>query len=132
MKPLERAERLYRNGWKRSKNRNTYLGINAAATALWLGAGDKAREMARDVLARFTRRNEILSHTGQGEGVARSFFDLVTEAEATLIAGDEQAARIAYADAFKRFPGRHGEIALVRTQAAISLEKLGLAPLAGP
>lgn len=128
-KPLERAERLYRNGWKRSKNRNTYLGINAAATALWLGATDKARELARDVLARFTKRSEILKRVGEHEASSRSFFDLVTEAEALLIAGEEVQARSAYAEAFARHAGRHGEIALVRTQAAISLEKLGLAPL---
>lgn len=130
-KPLERAERLYRNGWKRSKNRNTYLGINAAATSLWLGAADKARDLARDVLARFSKRNEILKRVGESEASSRSFFDLVTEAEALLIAGDEVLARAAYDEAFQRHSGRHGEIALVRTQAAISLEKLGLAPL-GP
>jgi len=56
--------------------------------------------------------------------------DLVTEAEALLIAGDEAVARAAYAEAFARHAGRHGEIALVRTQAAISFEKLGLGPLA--
>ncbi len=54
--PLLRAHRLYRRAWKRSGRESAYMGINAAATALWLGQGDLARQQAAEVDALLRRR----------------------------------------------------------------------------
>ncbi len=45
-KRLEQSHRAYRHGWDVSRQSNAYLGVNAAATALWLGRPEDAREIA--------------------------------------------------------------------------------------
>jgi hypothetical protein len=122
---LAEARRLYSRGWQVSHERNFYLGVNAAAIALWQGIVSY-REQAQQIAALYTRRNADLADID----LQRDYFDLVTEAEARLLAGEDEAARAIYDTAFARFAARRGDIAGSVEQANRSLALLGRAPLA--
>jgi hypothetical protein len=126
---LTEARQLYAKGWQVSRERNFYLGVNAAAIELWQGipaCGDRARHIA----ALFARRNADLARSGIDVSGQRDYYDLVTEAEARLLAGEEDAPRALYAEAFRRFAARKGDIAGSVEQANRSLALLGRKPIA--
>ena len=77
----------------------------------------------------FTTRNAQLTKSGIDVDAMRDYYDMVTEAEARLLAGEEEPARALYLKAFLRFAVRKGDIAGSRTQANRSLAQMGLKPL---
>lgn len=125
---LPQALRLYLKGWQVSRERNLYLGVNAAAILLWQGEARRT-DLARRIAQIFAARNAQLAKAGIDVAVRRDYYDLVTEAEARLLAGDGDAARALYAQAFARFAARQGDIAGSRSQADRSIALLGGAPL---
>ena len=125
---LPQAQKLYLRGWQVSRERNLYLGVNAAALMLWQ-QDTRARPLALRLVEIFTARNAQLAKSGIDVDAMRDYYDMVTEAEARLLAGEEQPARDLYTKAFIRFAVRKGDIAGSRTQANRSLAQLGLKPL---
>ncbi len=126
---LAQAQRLYRKGWQVSRARNLYLGVNAAAIQLWQGDAAGAADLAQRIAANFAERNAQLAKSGIDVAAQRDYYDAVTEAEARLLAGEGDAARALYADAFRRFPVRRGDIDGSREQANRSIALLGGAPI---
>jgi tetratricopeptide (TPR) repeat protein len=128
---LEKSARLYRDGWLRSHSENLYLGVNAAATLTWLGR-DEGREIAsvlRDKLALRRAHFESVGITGDSW---RSYYDLATEAEALLLAGDEDQSRKKFATAFAQFAELRGDIAGTTAQVNRTLARQGRPPLTNP
>lgn len=126
---LAEAHRLYAKGWQVSRERNLYLGVNAAALELWQGL-DIYRDRAGRVVELFTGRNADLARSGIDVSGQRDYYDMVTEAEARLLAADDAAARALYAQAFHRFAARKGDIDGSKEQANRSLALLGREPIA--
>lgn len=125
---LEKAHELYRKQWERGKKINAYLGVNAAATALYLGNREAAREIARTVVQAMERRDAALAKAGlepQDGGVAE-YYDSVSRAEALLVSGDSAGARKAYRMAFDRYPLLTGHIGGTKAQAARIAATLGV------
>ncbi|HTP77566.1 MAG TPA: tetratricopeptide repeat-containing protein [Rhizomicrobium sp.] len=125
---LARALRLYAKGFQVSRERNLYLGVNGAAIELWQ-QNPRAREHAAHIVDIFARRNAQLAESGIAVDNQRDYYDMVTEAEALLLAGDGARARDLYARAFARFAARKGDIAGTRTQANRSIALLGGEPI---
>ena len=125
---LPQALKLYHKGWQVSRERNLYLGVNAAALMLWQ-EDTRARPLALRLVEIFTARNAQLAKSGIDVGTMRDYYDMVTEAEARLLAGEDEPARALYTQAFIRFAVRKGDIDGSRTQANRSLALLGLKPL---
>lgn len=126
---LAQAMKLYAKGWQISRERNLYLGVNAAALMHWQQDA-RARPLALRLVEIFAARNTQLANSGIDVDRMRSYYDMVTEAEARLLAGDESQARLLYAAAFTRFAARQGDIAGSRAQANRSLALLGREPIA--
>jgi tetratricopeptide (TPR) repeat protein len=126
---LGEAHRLYTKGWQVSRERNLYLGVNAAALELWQGLGGY-RDRAEHIVVLFLRRNADLAGSGIDVSGQRDYYDMVTEAEARLLAGEGDVARALYAQAFHRFAARKGDIDGSKQQANRSLALLGLEPIA--
>ncbi|MBL6853486.1 MAG: DUF4071 domain-containing protein [Alphaproteobacteria bacterium] len=125
---LAQALKLYLKGWQVSRERNLYLGVNAAALMLWQ-QDTRARALAQRLVEIFAARNAQLARSGVDVDAMRDYYDMVTESEARLLAGEEQSARDLYTKAFLRFEVRKGDIAGSRTQANRSLMQMGLKPL---
>ncbi|HEY4940446.1 MAG TPA: tetratricopeptide repeat-containing protein [Rhizomicrobium sp.] len=125
---LPQALKLYQKGWQVSRERNLYLGLNAAAIQLWQG-DPKAKELAARLVESFSARNALLAKSGIDVAGRRDYYDQVTEAEARLLAGEGDAARALYAEAFRRFAARKGDIAGSVDQANRSIALLGGEPI---
>lgn len=131
---LEKAHKLYGQGWygkkrkkgKKPKNQNTWLGINAATTASWLGREEEAKELAAEVKAALEDRQHKLAKTGD-RYLTLNYWDQVTLAEAELLLGDDEAARRTYHDAFARYADQEGNIEVSCKQARVIRPTLGLA-----
>ncbi len=121
---LERSHEIYLEGWIDSGQGNAYLGVNAAATALWLGRKAESANLARQVRRVLTEREAAVGGVAHG-AVGGSFWDEVTLAEAVLILGQVEEANRLYAAAFAAHPGLDGAIASARRQAHLTLEHLG-------
>jgi hypothetical protein len=121
---LPQALKLYQKGWQVSRERNLYLGVNAAAIGLWQGDA-RAKDLAARLVASFAARNAQLAKAGIDVAMQRDYYDLVTEAEARLLAGGGDTARVLYAQAFHRFAARKGDIAGSKEQANRSIALLG-------
>jgi MAP3K TRAFs-binding domain len=126
---LPQAAKLYLKGWQVSRERNLYLGVNAAAIQLWQG-DTRAKDMAAHLVDIFAKRNAQLVQSGIDLAQQRDYYDLVTEAEARLLAGDGAGARALYAQACRRFAARKGDIAGTLAQANRSIALLGGEPIA--
>jgi hypothetical protein len=125
---LPQALKLYLKGWQISRERNLYLGVNAAALMLWQ-QDTRAADLAARLVEIFAARNAQLAKSGIDVDGMRDYYDMVTEAEARLLAGEEAAARTLYTRAFVQFPARKGDIDGSRIQANRSMVKMGLKPL---
>lgn len=122
---LKRSHHTYLAGWKRSKTRNAYLGINAASTALWLGRCEESRELAREVRECLVSRRDALEANPHGLHLARNYWDQVTLAEAELLCGGLDEARRLFCDAFERHAQMKGCIRVCMDQLDRNLEALG-------
>jgi hypothetical protein len=117
---LIRSHAKYLDGWRRSKQTNSYLGINAAATALWMGQPARSRELARGVrdLLRGPTRAPTLR-------ASRIFWEDVTLAEAELLLGELAEARTMYHRAFQSHSTEIERIHVAREQASEIARTMG-------
>ena len=81
--------------------------------------------MARPSWPEFAARNAQLAAAGVDLALRRDYYDMVTEAEARLLAGEAVAARALYTQAFRRFAARKGDIEGTVRQANRSIALLG-------
>ncbi len=123
---LERAHSAYRQGWEREKT-NSYLGINAAATALWLDRMPLARRLATEVEALFSEGDQALRRSGRDPQTMGDYWTQATWPEAMLILGRLAEARRLYRAAFAGDGALPGDAKVTREQAVKILRKLGLA-----
>ncbi len=101
---LQAAHRGYKSGWKRSGQQNAYLGINTAATALFLGRFNESELLARQTIQLLTSRTDLLFSDIKRSEYA--FWDQLILAEATLLGGDRKRADILYDKVGRDFPQR--------------------------
>jgi hypothetical protein len=113
---LARSHTAYREGWKRSRKQNAYLGINAATTALWLGDASRAQELAAQIRDVLRARRDLVSQASSHDPIG-SYWDDVTLAEAELLLGDWDAAKASYGRALAGHARQRGNIAVTRDQA---------------
>lgn len=118
---LELAYQTYRTGWKGSAKGNTYLGINTAATALWLGNQKLATETAAEVENVLKKRIQSLPAELRDSQESYDFWDRITLAESRLIQGDADSADRIYEAAFAKHAELLGDIAVSRKQREIHL-----------
>ena len=85
---LQKSHDLYLSAYE--ANRNIFTGVNAAATALWLGRMDLANRLAEEV-AELCRKSEM-ARTGD-------YWTTATLAECNLILRREELARQLYGEA---------------------------------
>ena len=119
-----RSQQVYEQGWRRSGDANGYLGINAAATALWLKQPGHER-IATGVRALMQERKRSLSPR------PLHFWDAVTLAEANLLLRRWDEAREGYAAAWSNHPHEKQSQGVARTQAEKDLAALGRPDLLG-
>jgi tetratricopeptide (TPR) repeat protein len=129
---LKKCHDRYARGWEQSLGTNTYLGINAAATALWLGLpGQQAAHITTSIRTMLEERRRRLTHS---EGPTARFlncWDQLTLAEAYLLLGEWNAARQYYREAVERFPKQSKALEVARHQADKNLVALGRTDLLG-
>ena len=126
---LRACHTKYLLGWRQSREANTYLGINAAATALWLGISGLTEPIARSVRNRLEARRLALARADRDRPPFLNCWDQLTLAEAHLLLQEGDAARQCYREAVERFPGQTTAIDVARQQANRNLVALGQADL---
>lgn len=123
---LAKAHRKYAAGFRIDK-KSTYLGINTAATALWLGHNRISTEVAHSVYAlqnaRLARRAAAAADLPPPE-----FWAEVTLAEAALLLGRLDEAGGLYASALATHPLEVGSHQVALAQARRHLKELGSNP----
>lgn len=112
---LEKSHATYMDAFEASLN--PYPGINAAATAFWLGDQALSQNIARRVL-------KLLQATPPS---ARDCWHLATEAEAMLLLGDHNTANALYTKACESCDHASGIVAIIERQLNLHENKLGLA-----
>jgi tetratricopeptide (TPR) repeat protein len=128
---LQACHAKYQRGWQQSRGANTYLGINAAALALWLGQPRESTTIAtsvRDLLE--SRRRGLARGTGSTPRFLNCW-DQLTLAEAHLLLKDWDTAREYYREAVERFPKQTKALEVARDQANEHLRWLGRSDLIG-
>ncbi len=122
---LAESCRTYSHGWQASRGSSSYLGVNAAATALWLGETERARRVAGEVRRLLAERGEAIARMGTG-GAVDGLWDRATRAECELLLGDHRVAAELYRSTLSAWPDRGGELDAVLAQLERHLEVLGL------
>jgi tetratricopeptide (TPR) repeat protein len=126
---LKKSQHTYQRGWERSRERNNYLGINAATTALWLDDSKAAAQIGSRVRTNLLEIQKQLAEAEDGP-YSLSFWDQMTLGEALLLAGEfDEAGRI-YRTAFTEFAANVGDIEVARKQARKILARLKQGDLA--
>jgi tetratricopeptide (TPR) repeat protein len=128
---LKASHAKYERGWRQSRETNTYLGINAAAIALWLRMPGNAPAIARgirDLLE--ARRRRLIQAGGTGKRFLNCW-DQLTLAEAHLLLQEWESARQCYREAIDRFPRQAKALEVAREQAVKNLAALGRSDLVG-
>lgn len=125
---LQHACRLYDKGWQQSKQRNTYLGINAAAINLWLGNPDKAREIALGIVQQFQHKKLMIEQKQRMKQFSFNFWELATIGEALYITGQQTEALVHYQALFA--PGLHplGKTRVAARQLTVHFEHVSPNP----
>lgn len=131
---LSNAHDIYFKTWDNGDKDNAYLGINAAATALFMGQSALAVSIAHDIVRKMKERDERLAAHGfePDRSDSADYYDQVTRAEALLIVGESDAARAAYAAAFSAYDYLVDHIRGTRAQAADIARILGIPDIAAP
>jgi tetratricopeptide (TPR) repeat protein len=126
---LKTAHGKYERGWRQSRETNTYLGINAAALAVWLRLSGKTSAIARGIRDLLEARRQRLI---QADGTTPRFlncWDQLTLAEAHLLLQDWDSAQQCYREAVDRFPKQSKALDVARVQANKNLVALGRSDL---
>lgn len=118
---LRKSHEMYLWGWRR--NGNTYLGINSAATALWLDEADAACRIADEVKQILAARRKFIQQKA-GFLFDLNYWDLVTLAEAELLTGNTKRAMALYDEAFLRDGEQTEHVAVTKKQCSAIQEKL--------
>ena len=121
---LARSHKAYESGWKQDRD-NTYLGINAATTALFLGQTEKAESIASKVREVLTDRCRVLERLAKDGRADLNLWDRLTLVEAELLGSNFDAAADAFQQAGRDHPNATGSLAVARQQFAEIAERLG-------
>lgn len=118
--------KLYFKGWKLSKQRNTYLGINAATFSLWSGDHESSRTIALSIIETYSIRERILKQKLNVQTEQMDYWDLATLAESYLLAGDIDNAEKRYAQLFTNaaYLGKPHEVPANQLAHHISIESV--------
>jgi hypothetical protein len=125
---LAKSHAKYERGWQKSQCGNVYLGINAAATALWLGLPGKADAIAKTVRRLLQARACKLD---QADGGVLNCWDQLTLAEAHLLLQNWDEARECYREAQERYANQAEALEVARKQANKNLAALKRSDLIG-
>jgi hypothetical protein len=128
---LRACHARYERGWWQSREANTYLGINAAATALWLGMPDQSAAFAKSVRDLLETRRQGLEQAGPAGPRHLSLWDQLTLAEAHLLLGEWEDAKRHYCEARERFAHKEDALRVASEQAKKDLVELGRPDLFG-
>lgn len=128
---LARSHEAYQSGWSNSRNSNTYLGINAASTALWLNNRTESSKIAREVRGILERRRRMIQQNTEGR-YDLNYWDMATLAEANLLAGQFNVAEKLYCAAFTKFSSEIDSIATTKNQLNQLVQTLKTSPLSLP
>jgi len=120
---LTKSHETYTWGWRNSRNSNTYLGINAAATALWLNDRAEMQAISREVKAILEKRRRMIQQKTESR-YDLNYWDLVTLAEANLLASNQGKAQELYDLAFTRYASETANIKTTKEQQRLLLESL--------
>ncbi|MGQ0614625.1 MAG: tetratricopeptide repeat-containing protein [Planctomycetaceae bacterium] len=128
---LEKARGMYREGWRRTSSSVPYLGVNAAATSLWLGDGVGSRRLAAESREVLLARQRAVARIG--EGIRMDVWDRLSLAEARLLCGEIAASRALFDANFREGPGEGvKQVALAQLERNLAALRLDLAPAAFP
>lgn len=120
---LRKSYETYRRGWRESKS--TYLGINAATTALWLGNTLESQQLAREIKGILEkRRKQIQQKTDNRYDL--NYWDMVTLAEACLLTNNLKDSIELYQLAIKAYKNQPEDIEVTRQQLSRLTEQLSL------
>lgn len=111
---LERSHKMYLETFATSSD--PYPGINAAATALWLGDKKESERIA----------SEVLAHVDAKSPGSMDHWDLATKAEALTLTGNIGQAREWYQKAAKRCDYAPESINTMRSQAIKNIDSMGI------
>lgn len=128
---LRASHAKYERGWRQSQETNTYLGINAAAMALWLRLPGKSAPIAHTIRELLETRRQSLAQAGDRTPRFLNCWDQLTLAEAHLLLLEWDAARQCYREAVERFPNQTKALDVARDQANKDLEALDRPDLTG-
>ncbi len=124
MDKLEEAYRLYHTAWLGSGKTNTYVGINAATLALFLGRAEESRETAREIKKIYENRS--LNDLTDSESSYSSYWDRATLAEAELLLGHLGKARRIYQEVMDLYREKRTYVDSSMDQIDLILPRLGL------
>lgn len=111
---LERSHKMYLDTFNTSSD--PYPGINAAATALWLGNKEESERIA----------SEVLVHINAMTPGSMNYWDLATKAEALTLTGNITEAKEWYQKAAQRCDYAPESINTMRTQAIKNIDSMGI------
>lgn len=111
---LERSHKMYLDTFDTSSD--PYPGINAAATALWLGNKDESKRIA----------SEVLAHIDAKTPGSMNYWDLATKAEALTLTGNITEAKEWYQKAAECCDYAPESINTMRTQAIMNIDSMGV------
>lgn len=120
---LRKSYETYRQGWRECKN--TYLGINAATTALWLGNPLEAQQIGKEVKGALERRRTMIQQK-TNDRYDLSYWDMATLAEACLLTHDLEGAVELYQRAFKTCKNQPDDVGVTRRQLDSLIERLSV------
>jgi hypothetical protein len=110
---------MYDKGWQQSKQRNTYLGFNAAAINLWQGHTDKARDIALSIVKQFQHKKHIIEQKQRLNNFSFNFWELATIGEALYITGQQELALQHYQSLFAANAHPTGKLRVAAKQLII-------------
>lgn len=120
---LRKSSEIYRQGWRDCKN--TYLGINAATTALWLNNPLESQQIAREIKGKLEKRRQMIQQKTNFR-YDLNYWDMATLAEACLLTHDLECSTELYQRAFKTCKNQPEDIDVTRKQLDSLIERLSL------
>ncbi len=122
---LTKSNEVYSEGWIATKKASAYLGVNASATALWLGKFADSRRIAKEVVQLIKHRMNLIRQKTGEDGELHFFWDIVTLAEALLLSGQITDSLAMYNHLTITYPEKKELIKLCFRQANRNLAAMG-------
>ncbi|MCK5132439.1 MAG: DUF4071 domain-containing protein [Candidatus Sabulitectum sp.] len=122
---LVKSHEVYLEGWGATKEASAYLGVNTAATALWLGKYEESSRIAAQVVELIRHRMNLIAQKTGMENQLLLFWDSVTLAEALLLSGEIREASYTYCHLVKIHECKAELIRLCLRQADRNLRAFG-------